>query len=279
MYLMLNNFHSKLPRRLSSLLNYLSLIRRMNSLNNNKNETIHFETITVKSSFNRLEKSIPNVSYLQKNPSNSLNLYCCGPTVYSDSHLGHAITYIRCDLIIRMLNIFCNNNVYFAMNITDIDDKIINKSNETGQHYRDISEKYFQSFTDDMRSLRVKSPDFFGKVVDNIDVIADYIRRIYEKGYAYVNELSGDVNFNYEKFINDYSINNEINYGANTTPHKSLGKRSPKDFSLWKASKANEPRWTLKLNDKISIEGRPGITKFLSNKTRLVLNLNLNLLI
>lgn len=264
MYLLLNKFHSTLPRRLSLFLDYLSSIRQMNSLNktNDTNETIQYETINVKSSFNKQQKFIPNVSYLQKNRSNNLNLYCCGPTVYSDSHLGHAITYIRCDLVIRMLKIFCNNNVYFAMNITDIDDKIINKSNETGQHYRDISEKYFQSFTDDMRSLRVLSPDFFGKVLDNIDVITDYIRRIYDKGYAYVNETNGDINFNYEKFIQDYSIDNEINYGASTSLQKSFGKRSPKDFSLWKASKANEPKWTLKLNDQITIEGRPGISKF-----------------
>ncbi|UXI18381.1 hypothetical protein NH340_JMT04324 [Sarcoptes scabiei] len=224
------------------------------------NESVH--RLQVRSTFNRKIETIDNVRYPAINQSDNikscLNYYCCGPTVYAESHLGHAITYIRSDQIVRTLREFGKQNVCLAMNITDIDDKILQKSKENRRDYRDLAEENFESFMSDMISLRILLPDFIGKVTDHIDMIGDYIRRIYSKGYAYISEETGDVNFDYDAFLADYNIQNEMNFGSGQISSKSFGKRSPKDFVLWKRSKTiDEPRWILKLEN-VSLEGRPG---------------------
>lgn len=216
--------------------------------------------ITLSSTFNQQTKTIPSAinAKLTNSPRANLNMYCCGPTVYDHSHLGHAISYIRCDLVTRSLRTFGNLNIYFAMNITNIDDKIIAKSAEAGVDYISFSNEYYQSFRNDMDSLRVIPADSYLKVTDKVDVIADYIRQIYDKGFAYYSPESGDINFDYGKFVQFYGIKNDIHNTQNLQTTKSRGKRSPKDFSLWKASKENEPKWPLQLAVNNSISGRPG---------------------
>ncbi|KAH9497061.1 Cysteine--tRNA ligase, mitochondrial [Dermatophagoides farinae] len=240
-----------------------SITRQYQHQLSNTGGIIEFDQLQLRSTFNKQNRIIPNVAYLNRSDRHdaNLNLYCCGPTVYDHSHLGHAIAYIRCDLIIRMLQTYCNVNVYFAMNITDIDDKIIRKSQEIGVDYRQLSNEYYQSFVEDMNSLRVTTPDYVGKVLDNIDTISDYIERIYDKGFAYISPETGDINFDYEKFLQKYSIENIPNFGGSQVTIKSIGKRSPKDFALWKSSKPNEPKWSLKLatgQQQQVIAGRPG---------------------
>lgn len=149
-------------------------------------------------------------------------------------------------------------NVYLAMNITDIDDKILNKANLSGAPYKDIANQYYQSFVDDLKSLRIESADCHLKVTENMDVICDYIRKIYDKGFAYYSPENGSVNFDYEKFENHYSIKNAINNQNAVSSVKSHGKKSPRDFALWKVSKENEPFWDFKLNREQIIQGRPG---------------------
>ena len=144
------------------------------------------------------------------------------------------------------------------MNITDIDDKIISKSNEAGVDYLSFSNEYYQSFRNDMNSLRITPADTYLKVTDKVDVIADYIRQIYDKGFAYYSPETGDINFDYDKFIDSYGITNDMNSSRNVTTTKSSGKKSPKDFALWKASKENEPKWPLQLDANTSVSGRPG---------------------
>lgn len=219
------------------------------------------QDIHLTSTFNRQTKTISKSLYpkLSADSEFNLNVYCCGPTVYDHSHLGHAISYTRCDLINRTLKYLCNFNIIFAMNITDIDDKIISKSKQLKQDYRSVSNEFYNSFVEDMQALNVMQPDCYLKVTDNIDVIMDYIRNIFDKGFAYVSDKTGDINFDYAKFISEYSITNEGNYGSNLKTEKSLGKRSPKDFALWKRSKPDEPRWNLTLSPSETISGRPGL--------------------
>ncbi|KAH9416641.1 Cysteine--tRNA ligase, mitochondrial [Dermatophagoides pteronyssinus] len=244
-----------------------SIVERSQQLSSQSNRIISFDQLELRSTFDKQQQRIiPNVAYLNRidhhHYDSNLNLYCCGPTVYDHSHLGHAITYIRCDLIIKMLQEFCNVNIHFAMNITDIDDKIIKKSQETNVDYRQLSNEYYQSFLQDMHSLRITKPDYLGKVLDNIPTISDYIHRIYDKGFAYINSETGDLNFDYENFLRKYSIKNIPNFGSNQITEKSFGKRSPKDFALWKSSTtaklSNEPYWLLKLPNGTEIKGRPG---------------------
>jgi len=216
--------------------------------------------LTLLSTFNRQVKKLPGAmhSKLASGSMSNLNLYCCGPTVYDHSHLGHAISYIRCDLLIRSLRTFCNMNIYYAMNITDIDDKIITKSKENMTDFRSLSNEYYQSFLNDMNALRIVPADCYLKVTDKIDVICDFIRKIYDKGFAYFSSESGDINFDYEKFIQTFAIENDLNRERVLPTTKSTGKKSPRDFALWKVSKEGQPKWTLNLNPKLQIEGRPG---------------------
>lgn len=186
-------------------------------------------------------------------------MYCCGPTVYADSHLGHAIAYIRCDLVRRTLQTYLGVPIYLTMNITDIDDKILAKAAQEGVNFREISCKYHQSFIDDLNSLGVLPADCYLKVTDHIDVIIDYILRLLDKGFAYINEVTGDVNFDYETFIASFNI---VNARTNENSEqrgeaRSDGKRSTKDFVLWKVSKPGQPSWPLEHGTTI-IEGRPG---------------------
>lgn len=228
-------------------------------------DRIDSDVIHLTSTFNRQTKTIKNAIYpkLAFNSGSNLNVYCCGPTVYAHSHLGHAISYIRCDIINRTLKYLCNFNVHFAMNITDIDDKLIVKSKELDRDISSVANEFYNSFVEDLNSLNVSSPDCFLKVTENVDVISDYIKRIYDKGFAYVSDATGDVNFDYDKFIKEYSIHNEGNYGSNLRTDKSFGKRSPKDFALWKRSKPDEPTWNLNLNQNQQISGRPGTLMFI----------------
>ena len=194
---------------------------------------------------------------------NRLNFYCCGPTVYDHSHLGHAISYIRCDITNRVLETYLNQNIAFAMNITDIDDKIIAKSIQLDSNWKDISEEYFESFKNDISALNIRHPDVYLKVTDKIDVITAYIHQIYERGFAYISPETGDINFDYEKFIKTFKIRNERNSPTpvdSSSSLKSSGKRSYKDFALWKPWKdsKNEPKWECKLDNNISVDGRPG---------------------
>lgn len=221
------------------------------------------DNVVFTSTFNRQTKFIPfnfKSNYLSFDSASNLNMYCCGPTVYDHSHLGHAISYIRCDLVRRTLKTFGNLNLFFAMNITDIDDKIIMKSNQTGTNYQDLSHLYYKSFVEDLSSLNIEPPDAFLKVTENIDVICDYIRKIYEKGFAYHSSETGDLNFDYETFTRSFKIENDFKSETGKNPtDKSKGKRSPKDFALWKQAKPGEPKWNLKLESDLTIDGRPGM--------------------
>ena len=240
--------------------------QQINSNSPSSNLNIHDTKLVIgplnlTTTFNRHSKTLEDnviFSKLSSDSKSNINLYCCGPTVYDHSHLGHALTYIRCDLIIRTLRTFCNKNVFFAMNITDIDDKIIVKSKETGINYIDLANEYYQSFLNDMNDLQVNSSDCYLKVTDKIGVICDYIRQIYDKGFAYYSTETGDINFDYQKFTQSFSIDNDIHRERDKITDKSKGKKSSKDFTLWKASRENEPSWPMNLNSKLSINGRPG---------------------
>lgn len=193
------------------------------------------------------------------------SFYICGPTVYSDSHLGHALTYIRADLFRRFLRSYFNVHLTTVMNITDIDDKILDKcrdeiedqklySSEPDHHpYRKISDRYYKSFIEDLASIRVQPVDVYAKISDNISVIINYIQKLEQNGQAYLGP-DGDVLFN---------VSSVKNYQGRLDKRKdhsgSLSKRDPRDFVLWKRAKPFEPIWNYKSisSDRI-IGGRPG---------------------
>jgi cysteinyl-tRNA synthetase len=183
---------------------------------------------------------------------NKVTLYVCGPTVYDYSHIGHGKTYMAFDLITRYLE-YKGYNVKYVVNITDIDDKIIKRANESGMDSIELAKKFEKLFLDDMHALGIKDADIYPKVSGHIPEIIAIIQTLINKGFAYV--VDGDVYFTVSK-VEDYGkLSNQtldaIKSGARVVVDKR--KKNPADFALWKNSKKGEPSWSSPWS-----KGRPG---------------------
>ena len=183
---------------------------------------------------------------------NTVKIYVCGPTVYDSPHIGHARTYIAFDAIRRYLK-YKGYDVIYVVNITNVDDKIINRAKELGEHPLKLAERYEREFFDAMEKLNVEKADFSPRVTEHMQDIISFIQKLIEKGYAYVSE--GDVYFSVEKFkeygkLSHQSLK-EIKAGARV--EISEKKRNPLDFALWKKAKEGEISWSSPWG-----EGRPG---------------------
>jgi len=184
---------------------------------------------------------------------NKVTMYVCGPTVYDVPHLGHARCYITWDVVYRYLK-FKGFDVTYARNLTDVDDKIINKAKANNVQPKDISVKYTEEFHKAMKELNLLSPDIEPKATENIDEMLKLIDELVDKGYAY--ESQGDVYFEVDKFsrygyLSKQSIK-DLEAGARV--ETSDIKKNLLDFALWKKSKdETEISW-----DSPYGKGRPG---------------------
>lgn len=173
---------------------------------------------------------------------NTIRLYICGPTVYDHSHLGHFRTFVFYDVLVRYLK-YLGYNVIHVVNITDIDDKIINRALEEGLSYKEIAERYIKSFIEDWRSLNLLPPYIMPRATYHIREIIEIIKKLIEKGYAYVAE--GDVYYDISKFSSYGMISHqkieELIEGYRVD--YSDKKKNPLDFALWKKRKEGEPYW------------------------------------
>ncbi|MHA1335106.1 MAG: cysteine--tRNA ligase, partial [Promethearchaeota archaeon] len=192
---------------------------------------------------------------------NEVLIYVCGPTVYDSPHLGHAKSAVVFDIIRRYLE-YKGYNVKLVKNYTDIDDKIINRANEKGISYKELSEYYIKEYEDIMKLLNIKKDYKNPRATEVIDFMIEIIKGLIDKGYAY--ESNGSVYFDVSKFPNYNNIfinvsekegyieeisENEIDNGDLELEEK----RNRKDFALWKKSKPNEPYWESPWG-----KGRPG---------------------
>ncbi len=183
---------------------------------------------------------------------NTVKIYVCGPTVYDSPHIGHARTYIAFDAIRRYLK-YKGYDVIYVVNITNVDDKIINRAKELGEHPLKLAERYEKEFFNAMEKLNVEKADFSPRVTEHMQDIISFIQKLIEKDYAYV--ADGDVYFSVEKFkeygkLSHQSLK-EIRAGARV--EISEKKRNPLDFALWKKAKEGEISWSSPWG-----EGRPG---------------------
>ena len=171
-----------------------------------------------------------------------VKMYVCGITPYDDSHIGHGMSYIVFDVIRRYLQ-FRGYNVKYVQNITDIDDKIIDRANQLGISTKELAGKYTDSYFEDMDALNIRRADIYPRATEEISKIIEVIQGLTDKGYAY--PAQGSVYFRVRK-VEDYgklSNRNLESMMAGECAIRSDEKEHPMDFVLWKASKPDEPSW------------------------------------
>lgn len=183
---------------------------------------------------------------------NEVKIYACGPTVYNYIHIGNARPLCVFDVLRRYME-YRGLNVKFVQNFTDIDDKIINRANEEGKTYKEISEKYIEEFWTDAHGLNFKDATVHPKATENIDEIIDIIKTLEDKGYAYA--VNGDVYFRTRKDKNYGKLSHQPIEDLESGARIAVGeqKEDPLDFALWKAAKEGEPYWESPWG-----HGRPG---------------------
>ena len=167
---------------------------------------------------------------------NEVRIYVCGPTVYDDSHLGHARSAVAFDLFRRFLE-ECGYKVIFVKNFTDIDDKIINKALQTSLSVEEITKEYTQKYLDEMEALGVKRADIEPKATESLDAICEMIATLLEKGNAYKSE-NGDIYLSVDKDVEYGSLSNrDLELEAQSRISSNEQKKNIKDFALWKSFK------------------------------------------
>ena len=174
---------------------------------------------------------------LEPNNAPYLNIYTCGPTVYDHSHIGHARASITWDFIVRFLR-YLDYKVIWTRNITDIDDKIINKAGELNLHPDKVARIYAYSFHEDMNALNVDWPDFEPTAVQHIPNMISFIEGLVKNSSAY--QIENDIYFSVSSFKNYGQLKgqsiSELEKGfGRVEPNPK--KKNPLDFALWKEIK------------------------------------------
>ncbi len=189
-------------------------------------------------------------------------MYVCGPTVYDQPHIGHARSAYIFDVIRRYLT-YRGYKVKFVRNVTDVDDKIINKAQselagkDLNSAVKEVSAKYLDLYHEDMKSLGIQEPDAEPKATEYVcsdkPLMQQFIQQLIDKGCAYVAE--GDVYFDIKKAKGYGKLSNQDLEKMESGARISLGekKKDPLDFALWKAAKPGEPAWESPWG-----RGRPG---------------------
>jgi cysteinyl-tRNA synthetase len=183
-----------------------------------------------------------------------ISLYVCGPTVYDHIHIGNARAPLFWDVVVRYLR-SRDYDVTFVQNVTDIEDKIINKANDEGVSWQEIVDRYTDSFHERLALLGIGPPDVEPRATEHIPEMISLIEDLVEKGHAYApSETNGDVYFSVESYPSYGALSHQRPKEMRETEKGRMeDKRSPLDFALWKASKPGEPSW-----DSPWGPGRPG---------------------
>jgi len=203
--------------------------------------------------YNTLTKSLEEFTPIKKG---EVKMYVCGPTVNDVPHLGHARVQIIFDAFRKYLK-FLEYKVKFVSNVTDIEDKIINKADELKISIKELTEKNLKEHLDDYAALGVDRPDVQPRATEYVKEMIELVQALIDKGYTYSVEGDG-IYYDVSKF-KDYGKLSGINLCELRSSRelkdatKGQGKKDSKDFVLWKFSKVGEPSWKAKFGD-----GRPG---------------------
>ena len=180
--------------------------------------------------YNTLSNQIEEFKPLEEN---KVKMYVCGPTVYDHAHLGHARCYITWDTLYRYLK-FKGYDVTYCRNVTDVDDKILKKSDAEGVEPSIITDRYYKSFINSMNGLNVLKPDVEPRATKTLGEMIAMVKKLETDGFAYA--VDGDVYFRVEKYakygeLSSQPIKDLLN-GARVEANDK--KESPLDFALWK---------------------------------------------
>ncbi len=179
-------------------------------------------------------------------------MYVCGVTPYDYPHIGHGRAAVVYDVMHRYLE-YKGYKLFHISNFTDIDDKIIKRSNELGINYKELAEKYAAIYLENIDALNVKRLYKYPRATEEIPAIIEMVKTLEEKGFAY--EISDGVYYEIHKFKNYGKLSHrsleELRKGARIEINPE--KKDPLDFALWKKAKLNEPSW-----DSPWGKGRPG---------------------
>lgn len=186
--------------------------------------------------------------------ASNVRMYVCGPTVYDRAHLGNAKTPVAFDVLYRLLRyVYGPEHVTYVSNITDVDDKILNKHKETGKSIREITEETYQWYIDDMAKLNVLAPNYRPRATEYINEMIELVKLLLQNGHAY--EAEGHVLFDVDSmpgygYLSGRSMKEML---AGARIEVADYKKNPADFILWKPSSPDQPGW-----DSPWGYGRPG---------------------
>ena len=199
--------------------------------------------------------------------SDAVTIYSCGPTVYDHVHIGNLRAFILPDTLQRVLRHIEDKKVYWVMNITDVDDKMIKRSEQLYgdenpmQNLNKLADNYTDVFIDDIESVGIIRDDIarLPRATDFIDKMQSIIRDLLDRGMAY--ELDGSIYFSIKEYVNSGKkygqlLNLDFDGKSRLTQDQDQ-KDGVADFALWKAKKDNEPYWNFEINGK-DYSGRPG---------------------
>lgn len=180
-----------------------------------------------------------------------VKMFVCGLTPYDSPHIGHAKTYVAFDIIARYLR-YKGYDVYYLQNVTDVEDRLIERSKKSGESVDELVKKFMREYFDSMRKLNVQSVSEYAYATHHMQEIIEQIQGLLKKGYAY--ELEDGVYFNISKFKDYGKLSGQSPEEARRNRiEPNPKKKNLGDFALWKRQKPGEPAW-----DSPFGRGRPG---------------------
>jgi cysteinyl-tRNA synthetase len=181
-----------------------------------------------------------------------VGMYLCGPTVYKSPHIGHMVGPVIFDAIKRYLT-YKGYEVTLVVNITDVDDKLINAANKVGVSMKELAERHTAEYHECLAAFGITTIDKFPKASEHMPEIIEMCQKLIEDDFAYI--ADGNVWFDVTKDEDYGKLSNRRPQDQESTGRslEGSGKRNPADFALWKAAKAGEPSW-----DSTWGKGRPG---------------------
>ena len=200
----------------------------------------------------KLHNTYSNTVEEFKPESDIVKIYLCGPTVQSSPHVGHGRSAVVFDFLIRYL-VFLDYEVNFVRNITDIEDKIIEKAAEEGITTKELADRVTKEFQDAYSGLNCLPPDNEPKATETIDHIINLIDKLIENGHAYATQSGVYFEVGKSKDYLKLSGRNKDEVISGTRIDLEPDKKNTEDFALWKISEENEPSWNSPWGD-----GRPG---------------------